>query len=615
MHRQDANVTVVRQSDNDRAVAFLHGFSGDRDDTWDKFPTLLGTQVADWDIFTIGYATTLLPDVVGVWAADPDLPILATMLRTQLGISPFARYKSLTLIAHSMGGLVVQRALIDDPALDARVQHLMLFGTPSGGLRKAGWMQFWKRQLNNMAEGSKFISDLRHDWAQRFGRTPSFDLVVVAGASDQFVPPRSSLEPFDPGYQRVVAGDHLSIVKPAGADSPSLSLVTTTLSVGAAPQPDAAARLVLASERAAPDAASLVGSLEAGDRNLTVKEIVNSALALERAGRRDQAIELLERHRKLGTDVQGTLGGRMKRLWLESEDPHHAARALELYQGALEQAVANKDDEQIYYQAINVAFFKFVVYDQPEEARRMAQLAVEHAELAGESVWTVATLAEANLYFGRLDQALALYGKLLRMNTEPWQQASAALQASRIAGKLKDQKLAEKLEGLFTPGARRVNKIFVSYSHQDGAWVERLTTMARPYLRTAEVELDLWVDTRIKAGDQWDLEIKKALARAGVAVVLVSAGLLGSDYVTRNELPEMVEAARDGKLRLLWVYLSAAGWEETALKEFQATHDTRKPLEALPRSEQDEILKAVAVRIKEAALGATERFVGSAGAS
>jgi len=85
---------------------FLHGYTGTRDDTWDRFPALLGTSTPDWDIFTVGYATTLLPDVVGIWSADPDLPILSKMVCTELRITPFARYQSLTLIAHSMGGLV-----------------------------------------------------------------------------------------------------------------------------------------------------------------------------------------------------------------------------------------------------------------------------------------------------------------------------------------------------------------------------------------------------------------------------------------------------------------------------------------------------------------------------
>src|SRR5947207_1647579 len=193
---QESNITAIRSDHRDRAVVFLHGFSGTRDDTWDRFPGLLGSATPDWDIFTIGYATTMLPDIVGIWSADPDLPILASMLRTQLGTPPFSRYASLALIAHSMGGLIVQKALVDDPALGPRVRHVILFGTPSAGLCKAAWAPFWKRQLNNMAEGSGFIRDLRQRWNDLYGAHCSFNLLVVAGASDQFVPPASSLEPF-----------------------------------------------------------------------------------------------------------------------------------------------------------------------------------------------------------------------------------------------------------------------------------------------------------------------------------------------------------------------------------------------------------------------------------
>ena len=131
---QESNVTAIRANGLDRAVVFLHGFTGGRDDTWDRFPLLLGSATPDWDIFTVGYATTLLPDVVGIWSADPDLPILATLLRTQLGIAPLQPIRTLALIAHSMGGLIVQKALVDDPSLAARVGHVILFGTPSGSL-------------------------------------------------------------------------------------------------------------------------------------------------------------------------------------------------------------------------------------------------------------------------------------------------------------------------------------------------------------------------------------------------------------------------------------------------------------------------------------------------
>ena len=144
----------------------------------------------------MGYATTFLPDLLGVWSADPDIPILATMLTTQADIDPLRRYRSLAVVAHSMGGLVVQRALVDDPRLADRTKKVILFGTPSAGLRKASWVARWKRQLRNMAIGSEFVPTLRRDWATRFERDQHFDLMVIAGEQDQFVPPESNLSPF-----------------------------------------------------------------------------------------------------------------------------------------------------------------------------------------------------------------------------------------------------------------------------------------------------------------------------------------------------------------------------------------------------------------------------------
>jgi hypothetical protein len=63
-----------------------------------------------------------------------------------------------------MGGLVVQRALVDND----KTRAVILFGTPSGGLRKASPFAFWKPQLRNMAKDSKFITKLRGDWKNSF---------------------------------------------------------------------------------------------------------------------------------------------------------------------------------------------------------------------------------------------------------------------------------------------------------------------------------------------------------------------------------------------------------------------------------------------------------------
>ena len=601
---QPGTFNAIRsRPDCERAVVFLHGFAGGRDDTWDRLPSLLGTVVEDWDIYTLGYATTFRPDFIGVWSADPDLPILATMLTTQTRIEPLWRYTSLALVAHSMGGLVVQRALVDDPELADRVEKVLLFGTPSAGLRKLSWLVFWKRQLRNLARGSEFITALRRDWVARFDPEPRFNLWVIAGEQDQLVSPQSSLAPFPRKYHYVVPGDHHSMIRAADTGSSSVRLLMSALS-STPVAGELTAPLTLAAE--IPDT-TVSGLIEAYGDRMSQQEVVRAALALERNGKRDEATALLRRYQALGTDVQGTLAGRIKRMWIETEDIGFAQHALRLYQEALNEARKSGERDQIYYHAINIAFLEFVVFDHIERAREMAEIALDNARLATSNAWSVATQAEANLYLGNRDLALDLYYRVLDFEAESWQHASMALQAGQVASKLKDSQLADRLEEIFTPTARQANRIFVSYSYKDREWKDRLCQMLAPFLRDGELQLSM-DDGSFQPGDRWQETVQNALKSAGVVVVLVSASFLESAYAMNYELPEIVKVAADGRLRLLWLYVSHAEYNATALGSFQATHDVSQPLDVLARPEQDAILLKAAQDIKAAALGATDRF-------
>ncbi len=64
-------------------------------------------------------------------------------------------------------------------------------------------------------------------------------------------------------------------------------------------------------------------------------------------------------------------------------------------------------------------------------------------------------------------------------------------------------------------------KIFISYSHLDKRWLERLEMHLKLLVNMPEI--DLWNDTRLKAGDRWRQEIRDAIATPKVANLLVSA--------------------------------------------------------------------------------------------
>jgi hypothetical protein len=112
--------------------------------------------------------------------------------------------------------------------------------------------------------------------------------------------------------------------------------------------------------------------------------------------------------------------------------------------------------------------------------------------------------------------------------------------------------------------------------------------MLKPGIRSGK--MDVWDDTKIEAGANWKEEIEKALASSNVAVLLVSANFLASDFIATEELPPLLKAAAEEGVKILWVYLNYCQYEYTALKDFQAALDISKPLTALTNAEQEEAL-------------------------
>jgi tetratricopeptide (TPR) repeat protein len=154
------------------------------------------------------------------------------------------------------------------------------------------------------------------------------------------------------------------------------------------------------------------------------------------------------------------------------------------------------------------------------------------------------------------------------------------------------------------------DQVFISYSHKDKKWLEKLQTMLAPLVRKDSISV--WDDTMIKAGAKRKEEIEGVLAAAKVAVLLVSPHFLASHFIVEHQVLPLLKATEKEGLVILWVYVSNCLYDETEIKDYQAAHDISKPLDSLPLAEQARELANVCRQIKAAANPSSEGAPGAA---
>jgi len=135
--------------------------------------------------------------------------------------------------------------------------------------------------------------------------------------------------------------------------------------------------------------------------------------------------------------------------------------------------------------------------------------------------------------------------------------------------------------------------VFISYSHKDRHWLNRLKIHLKPLEKSFKV--DIWEDTLIRPGSKWREEIQKALDSAKVAILLISADFLASDFIASNELPPLLKAAENEGAIILPVIAKPSLFNYiNDLSQFKAVNAPSESLISLPEGKQEEVFVKVA---------------------
>lgn len=413
-------VTKFRETENfNSAILFVHGFSGDAENTFAEAPKLLmaNEEINGWDMFPLGYSGNVVPEMgKNIWACASDIKRNSDYLLTSIK-NKFSRYKRIAIVAHDLGGIVAQQALLQLEKKDLdRISHVLLFGTPSNGLPEIALKNFFTygNDEKELKESSPYIQTLRNKWNTIFKENYPFAFKTIAATKDEFVPMSSSLDPFPKKYQEVIEGNHFSIVQITNVENDGYRAILNTLTnQGFLNKFSNKEEINIAMG----EYNAVINSLLPKLKELDGKGLEQLVYALEAAGREEVAMKILKEHptAKDNSNLLGIMGGRYKRQYLKTFSAADLLMAFKHYNDGLNISTEKKDYSQLYYHAINLAFLSLMKGERVEMAAfaDQAQLATEKDPFP--SLWKFATIAEAFLYKGNFENSKENYEKAAAM--------------------------------------------------------------------------------------------------------------------------------------------------------------------------------------------------------
>jgi predicted acylesterase/phospholipase RssA len=142
------------------------------------------------------------------------------------------------------------------------------------------------------------------------------------------------------------------------------------------------------------------------------------------------------------------------------------------------------------------------------------------------------------------------------------------------------------------------HQVFLSYSHKDRNWFNKIQLMLAPIETFHGIKV--WDDMEIMPGDFWETAIKTALSQTRVAICLVSNNFINSNYITTKELAYFIEEAAKQNVRIFPIAVSRIKDGVYPLQDIQYVNDPAAPLDELTDEKQHAVLNHMVELLIEA---------------
>ena len=140
--------------------------------------------------------------------------------------------------------------------------------------------------------------------------------------------------------------------------------------------------------------------------------------------------------------------------------------------------------------------------------------------------------------------------------------------------------------------------VFISYSHNDEK--EKNTLLLHLGVLRGAGLIDLWSDDRIGGGAEWEIEIDEAMSRARIAILLISANFLNSEFILSKEVPVLLKHKEEQGLTVFPVIAKACAWKSFEwLRKLNVRPKNGVPIWDKHGLPDDEALTTIAYEIGE----------------